>query len=264
MPACSRAVSLLARLGRRLPCADQRVAVVVAHPDDETLAVGAQLALLREVVLVHVTDGAPRDGADARALGFPSDEAYAAARRRELEAAVRVAGIGPDRLVGPWVADQEVALRVPEVTARLVGVLGQADVAITHAYEGGHPDHDAVALCVHLAAAACARPPALIEVPLYHAGPAGWVWGQFAAGPGSPGLVVALDRSERALKAQMLAAHRSQAAVLGSLPYDVERLRPAPAHDFTRLPNGGNVLYERYAWGMTASRWLDLAARDAA
>ena len=32
--------------------------------------------------------------------------------------------------------------------------------------------------------------------------------------------------------------------------------------DFTVLPNGGALLYERYGWGLTGAHWLDLV-RDA-
>ena len=36
--------------------------IVVAHPDDETIGMGAQLCRFRDALLVQVTDGAPRDG----------------------------------------------------------------------------------------------------------------------------------------------------------------------------------------------------------
>lgn len=67
---------------------DARVAVVGAHPDDETIGAGAQLARLRRLTLVHVTDGAPRNGRDAAAAGFADPRAYAEARRAELDAAL--------------------------------------------------------------------------------------------------------------------------------------------------------------------------------
>src|SRR5205814_9647467 len=68
------------------------VALVVAHPDDETLSVGASLALFRHLTLVHVTDGAPRALHDAQAAGFGTARDYAAARLRELRKARDAAG----------------------------------------------------------------------------------------------------------------------------------------------------------------------------
>ena len=47
-----------------------RLMIVVAHPDDETIALGGQINRLRDALLLHVTDGAPRDGEDARHHGF--------------------------------------------------------------------------------------------------------------------------------------------------------------------------------------------------
>ncbi|MBV9076739.1 MAG: PIG-L family deacetylase, partial [Methylobacteriaceae bacterium] len=52
--------------------------------------------------------------------------------------------------------------------------------------------------------------------------------------------------------------HRSQSETLASFDVQRELFRTAPDHDFTRLPNGGALLYERYGWGLTGARWLDL------
>lgn len=80
------------------------VAVIVAHPDDETVGAGAHLARTRESELgptiIHVTDGAPRNMSDALAAGFTTREDYARARRRELLAALNLAGIGAEQTRG--------------------------------------------------------------------------------------------------------------------------------------------------------------------
>ena len=39
---------------------DAPVALVVAHPDDETLGAGARMACLHNLTLIHLSDGAPR------------------------------------------------------------------------------------------------------------------------------------------------------------------------------------------------------------
>src|SRR4051812_11232063 len=85
---------VLTALVRRTPV-DAPMAVVVAHPDDETIGVGALLALFRRLLLIHVTDGAPRNLHDAQATGFATCGDYAAARRRELVSALRAGNVFP-------------------------------------------------------------------------------------------------------------------------------------------------------------------------
>lgn len=282
------ASGLLARLAAGagpVPAGD--VAAVVAHPDDETIGLGGQMARLPGLTLVHVTDGAPRGGAAAE-HGFADPAAYAAARRRELETAVGLAGIGPDALLAFGVPDQAVCLHLADIARRLADLLAARGIrtVLTHAYEGGHPDHDGTAFAVHHAARLLGRRGAdleVLEMPFYHLagdgraeddgpGPAGgglhleddgWEVGRFAPGPGGPGLALALDPAQRARKQRMLAAHRSQAGVLARFGSGQERFRAAPAHDFAALPNSGRLLYERHGWGMSGDRFLALAAQAA-
>jgi LmbE family N-acetylglucosaminyl deacetylase len=241
-----------------------KVCIVLAHPDDETIALGGLLPRMRSAILVTVTDGAPRDLADATRLGFTSAADYAAARRHELLQVLSLARWEEGRLVLLGIPDQESAFHLPEIARSLVDLFSaeRPDVVITHAYEGGHPDHDAVAFAVHAACALAARQelePALIEVCLYHASGAGWVRQSFAPGHSST-LSLELGSDEIALKKRMIQAHATQSATLAD--FDVaapESFRIAPAYDFTELPNGGRLLYERYDWGMNGAHWQELA-----
>lgn len=60
---------------------ESRVALVAAHPDDEILGLGGCLAQIPAPMFIHVTDGAPRQLADALSAGFANREQYAGARR---------------------------------------------------------------------------------------------------------------------------------------------------------------------------------------
>ena len=239
------------------------VAVVVAHPDDETIACGAQLRRLDGASVIIVTDGAPRDLRDARRIGFVAAEDYAATREQELRTALAVAGVHSDRVTCLRVPDQGAALRLPQLSLALARLLAQRRIhtVITHAFEGGHPDHDATAFCVH-AAAALARADGhtigLIEAPFYRLGAHGIVRQEFAGLPHAGERVLHLTVKERALKRLMMAAHRTQRGVLAPFRINIERFRPTPAYDFARRPNGGRVLYERYPWGLDGTRWSRL------
>ena len=51
----------------------RHVVIVVAHPDDEVIGAGALLGHLRGVTILHVTDGSPRDPADALRAGLAKE-----------------------------------------------------------------------------------------------------------------------------------------------------------------------------------------------
>lgn len=235
------------------------VAVVVAHPDDETVGCGALLSRLEGFELVLVTDGAPRNLADARAHGFASSAAYAAARRRELAAALEAAAAVPRKLFLLGVPDQQAAHRLAELSRRLAELFRRERIAtvLTHAYEGGHPDHDATAFAVHVADRLLARSGrglSILEMPLYRLGPEGMLAQSFAV-PGERTVTSALAAAEKARKLSMMRAHATQQAVLAAFDAESEQFRPAPRYDFTVLPNKGALLYADRDWGMTGEEW---------
>lgn len=240
------------------PAVVDPVVLVVAHQDDETLALGARFAHLNRLTLIHLTDGAPRAMRDAQAAGFGTREAYAAARRLELDAALAAAGARPERRLNYDIVDQEVVLNLPALIERLTDDLAGQAAVITHPYEGGHPDHDGAAFAVQ---AACMRlgdaAPLRLEFAGYHLGPNEPATGVFFEGGG---VVCTADDADRGRKRAALAAYPSQADVLALFPEADERLRLAPTYDFARPPAPGRALYDRYGWALNSARWRELAA----
>lgn len=238
------------------------VVAVVAHPDDETLGFGSRLAALKHLTLVHLTSGAPRDDGDALRAGFEDASAYAAARAGELDAALQALDAAPRRRRLGYV-DQELSFHLAELTGAIETLLDGAALVITHAYEGGHPDHDAAAFAVQ---AACRRlrargrcAPARLEFAGYHLRGGERVTGVFWPDPGRPARSVTLRGEALARKRAALGAHRSQAAVIGWFDPAREAFRLAPDYDVSAPPPPGEALYDRWGWSLTSARWRELA-----
>ncbi len=100
--------------------------MVVAHPDDEILGLGSRLARLRDLTVIHLTDGAPRDLRDARREGFDRWQDYAAARRAELGRALAAIGAGHARTLCHGHPDQEAVRHLVESVDRLEAELAGA------------------------------------------------------------------------------------------------------------------------------------------
>jgi LmbE family N-acetylglucosaminyl deacetylase len=236
------------------------VAIVVAHPDDETIGCGALLSRLKNVSVIFITDGAPRIGPYVRRAGFESHIAYGKARSQELRAALAIAGITDRQIFEFNFPDQEACRSLLSISRRLASFFKNKAIAtvLTHAYEAGHPDHDGTAFCVHAAAALLhERAPMLIEMPFYHLGAQGMVTQTFCDGEDE--IVVTLPPSQRQIKIDMMTAHATQTQVLRAFSPDVERYRVARNYDFRALPNDGRIFYSRYDCSFSAQEWGPLA-----
>lgn len=241
----------------------EQIAVVVAHPDDETVGCGALLGRLKGATVVMITDGAPRDLADARNYGFETAADYASQRLAELRQALAIAGVPERSLIALSIPDQEASLGLASLATRIAEICAERDIKLllTHAYEGGHPDHDATAFAVHAAARLLAgrQEIMVVEMPFYRLNPVAAVYQQFRSDGMSLQIAIPLTEGEKARKRRMIEAHVTQKTVLEAFPIDVERFRPAPPYDFTELPNEGRLLYEGHDWGMSGERWQSLA-----
>ncbi len=241
--------------------------ILAPHPDDETIGLAGRLARLEGVILMYVTDGAPRNMLDAHAAGFSTRQAYGDARCGELREALALVGIETcqTRMLG-WV-DQEASLDLFGLTERLYEMLTEihAGLILTPSYEGGHPDHDATAFAVHAAAALLEQKgydaPSLIEYTLYHDADGSRSLSQFLPRENCDERTLVLPESARALKRRMLGCFLTQQRTLADLPVELERFRYAPGYDFLRPPHDGTLHYERYDWGMTGARWRTLAGQ---
>jgi N-acetylglucosamine malate deacetylase 2 len=133
----------------------------------------------------------------------------------------------------------------------------EPDCILTHAFEGGHPDHDATAFAVHQSGVSCP----IIEMAGYHLHAGKFRCGEFLQ-PG-PVFVRELSAAEQEQKRALFGCYKSQWQTLSLFPTDVEKFRFAPAYDFGRPPHGGPLHYENYPWNMTSSLWTELARQAA-
>lgn len=240
--------------------------VVVAHPDDETIALGARMGRFQDAHFVHVTDGAPRNEQDSRAHGFLDLSDYRRARVKELSSMFAVAGLGRVSRSSFNFPDQEAALNLPEITRQLVQHIAHhdPDAILTHPYEGGHPDHDACAFAVHYAVELSRlrgrRRPLILEAPFYNASPEGVEPGTFLElSVVMPEVVYELTSTEQRNKHVLVECFTTQKETLRGFHDTTERYRIAPVYDFSQSPHRGKLLYESYPWGMNSEYFCQLA-----
>jgi len=233
-----------------------RVLVLVAHPDDESVAYGALLQKMREPVVVIATDGAPRD--EYFWARFGSREAYRELRRRETHQAMDVAGVRQLVLLAdedPCLEDQRLFLNLDAAYRLLEPLIRrlQPEAIATLAYEGGHPDHDSCGLLAWRLGKDFSIP--VWETPIYSResvnGESRLRVQQFIVQTGNES-AVAISEEEYQRKVAICAEYKSQGDFLPTFNLRSEVVRPQMKYDYSRVPHSGPTNYEQWQWWMSA------------
>jgi LmbE family N-acetylglucosaminyl deacetylase len=191
---------------------EKRLVVVVAHPDDETLACGGLLARAAEhdvpTVVVIATDG------EASHPDSPTHPPGALAARRRAEVAEAVQALHPTaRLIRLGLPDGALAGHQDSLTGSLSTLVDGATLLVSTWRGDGHGDHEAVARAASdVAARAGARH---LEAPIWL-----WFWGEPGDVPWEECAVLPLTPGELLAKEQALACYASQTSPLSDAPGD--------------------------------------------
>lgn len=224
-----------------------RTLIVVAHPDDEVIGCGFLLQRLRGATVAFLTDGAPADPYFWEKFG--SRTAYAETRTQETQRALsRLKNVRTIRL---GVRDQELVFHLDEALGWLREAASevQPDSIVTHAYEGGHPDHDCCNFLCSLVSHEFAIP--VWEMPLYSR-VSGKLVRQHLPGSISATCISASDKEARR-KTEMISAYVSQSGFMKTFDLATEKFFPQPRRDYSRPPHEGKLNYECWGWEIAGS-----------
>ena len=212
-----------------------RPLIFVAHPDDETLACGGLLQRVSSSLVVFATNGAPHHHGFERKFG--TLQRYSDIRFQEAAVAIaQVPNCSFQRLMKPdgtYLVDEQLFRDLAQALASLCQIARSfsPDAIVSHAYEGGHIDHDACSfLTMHAAAALALR---RFEFPLYSRNSLGQLVLQQFCDEGCAPLEWQLTEAELSCKRKMLAAYASQPGLASAFSLCSERIRLATRKDFS-------------------------------
>lgn len=240
------------------PAAPRRALYVFAHQDDEMDVAAKIVTDLRggaDVTCVWVTDGSH---------GGPPD-----LREKESRAVMDLLGVPQDRLIFLGFEDQNTYKHLEEIAEAFLGVAKavQPHDIMSHAYEGGNIDHDAVSLAASIAARAVRA--------VHYEFPDNNVYNgvtrvfEFLPDGRSETLYTPMDRDLFAIKMKTFRMYPTQAASLHlyELGMDKKKMktlgepyRVAPDYDYLSPP-AAELRYEATSKGQaTYAMWRDAVA----
>lgn len=222
-----------------------RPLIFVAHQDDETIGAGILLQRAEHPLVVFATDGASEDPYFWKAHG--SRQALGEVREQEARSVMALAGVASVGFLA--FQDQKLHQHAAEAIRALTDIARReaCTAIVTHAYEGGHPDHDTCSYIAHVVGQQTGL--SVWEMPLYHRA-AGVITKQLFIS-GDVGLELFPAEAEIAVKHRMLSAYASQGDLAAAFPATTERFRRQPQYDYTRPPHRGPLNYEAWQWTIT-------------
>ena len=209
--------------------AHDHLAVIVAHPDDETLGAGGLIADASragaQITVVVASDG------EASHPASPTHDPAKLAQLRRVEVAAALRRLAPDaRLVLLGRPDGRLGEDYDGLTEDVTAAISGATTVATTWRGDAHPDHE---MCGAVAAKVAAETQArLVEFPIW-----GLHWGRPGeTGPlrGNGWVARTPSMDAQAAKREAIAQHRSQHRPLSSLHGDEPVLTPSMLEHFAR------------------------------
>ncbi len=216
----------------------KRLLVLVAHPDDETIACGILLQRIPSALVVFAVDGAPAGYGFERRFGTLKN--YSEERFKEASRALGLARscsflrlATPD---GTYFPDRHLFEQMREAADALVAIAQgfSPDAIVSHAYEGGHVDHDACNLLARYTASTFSLKH--FEFPLYWKNENGQDIFQEFRGFQEGEFSISPSEMEIATKSKMLAQYKTQGNIVAVFNVNKERFRPVQLCEFARPP----------------------------
>lgn len=253
---CSILNTFLDKNNRNLPF----TIIFAAHPDDEIIGIASCLTRFAKILVVYITDGVPRDISFTQYAGFTTQDEYCRARYTETICALEKVNFHKENALWLHYFDQEVHTRIIDLMEEVKKIIIDYEprIVITHPYEGGHPDHDTVALCVSVISKRINRiQPSFshLEFTSYNNYLGIPNFQTFIPYRYYPEITMNLTDEEQLIKNQQLNCHKSQAKMLQNFHTKFEKMRFAPDYNFYNPPHSGTLFYETLGWNITKEQW---------